>query len=147
MRLTTGTEKPGSRIGSLLKRKMLLVCAALLATLPAGAAVRYAGGGFGLRPAFGPWGYGYPQYYGAFPVVSHHGAGQVKLDTKVKSAEVFVNGAFAGTAGELKTMWLRQGSYSIEVRYPGQATFAEKVYVVAGKSIRVRPQLTMEPKS
>jgi len=129
-------------------RKVLLVCAALIVTVPANAAVRYVGVGLGFGPAFGPWGYGYgPYYYGAYPVVSHPNAGQVKLDTKLKDAEVFVDGAYAGTVGNLKSLWLRHGAYNLEVRSPGRTTYAERIYVVDGKTVHVRPELSVEPKS
>ena len=136
-------------LGNSIVRKLLLVGAALVVTLPAGAAVRYVGGGFGFGPAFGGWGYGYPPYYGGAysVVVTHPGAGEVKLDTKIKDADVFVNGAYAGTAKELKTMWMRQGAYNFEVRSPGRPTFAEKIYVVTGKTVHVRPGFGAEPKS
>lgn len=128
-------------------RKLLLVCAALIVALPAGAAVRYVRGGFGYGPAFGPWGYGYGPYaYGAYPMFSHPNAGQVKVDTNVKDAEVFINGAYAGTVGSLKSMWLRQGSYNLEVRSPGRARYAERIYVLNGKTLRVRPELRVAQK-
>ena len=57
MTLTTGTGAARSYIGNSIMRKLLLVCAALIVTLPASAAVRYVRGGFGFGPAFGPWGY------------------------------------------------------------------------------------------
>jgi hypothetical protein len=63
----------------------------------------------------------------------------VKLDTHVKDAQVFVDGAYAGTSGKLKTMWMRPGTYTIEMRAPGQPQFAEKIYVVAGKTVHVEP--------
>jgi hypothetical protein len=80
-------------------------------------------------------------------MVTHPDAGLVKLDTKVKDAEVYVNGAFAGTAGDLKSMWLRQGTYNLEVRSPGRAPYTARVYVVNGKTMHVRPDLRVEPKS
>jgi hypothetical protein len=148
MTLTTGTRAAGSRMGKSIMRGLLFVCAALIVTLPANAAVRYVRGGFGFGPAFGPWGYWYePYYYGAYPVASHPNAGLVKLDTKVKGAEVYVDGAFAGTAGDLKSMWLRQGAYDLEVRSPGRERYAERIYVVNGKTLHVRPELRVEPKS
>jgi hypothetical protein len=85
--------------------------------------------------ADGPFHRPYP--YGAYYGVPN--AGQVKLDTKVKDAQVFVDGAYAGTAGKLKTMRLRPGTYTIELRAPGQAQFTEKIYVVAGKTVHVEP--------
>lgn len=143
-------------------RKLLLVCAVLMVALPAGAnererSVRERGGGNGRAvygsvyygSAFGPWGaYGYdPFFYGAYPVMSHPNAGQVKVDTKVKDAEVFVNGAFAGTAKDFKSVWLRQGPYNLEVRSPGHQTYTARIYVLNGKTIRLRPDLRVEPKS
>ena len=83
-----------------------------------------------------------PGYYEPYAVIPN--AGQVKLQTKVKDAQVFVNGSFAGTAGKLKTMWLRPGNYTIELRAQG-LRYAESVYVVAGKKITLNPDLYPAP--
>ena len=72
-------------------------------------------------------------------------AGQVKLETKVKDAQVFIDGSYAGTVGQLKTLTLRPGTYTIELRAPGLARYAEKVYVVAGKKITLNPDLHPVP--
>jgi PEGA domain len=105
-----------------------------------------------IRPywgtAWGPywgsyWGPGWP-YWGGYWVPSnvvHPNTGVVKLDTKVKDAQVFINGAYAGTTHEEKTMRLRPGKYNIEIREAGQARFAEDVYVVAGQTVHLRPAL------
>ena len=68
-------------------------------------------------------------------------AGEVKLDTKVKDAEVFINGAYAGTTGKLKSMWLRPNTYDLEIRAPGRAPYDERIYVVAGKTLHVHADL------
>jgi hypothetical protein len=68
-------------------------------------------------------------------------AGQVKLDTKVKTAEVFIDGAFAGNTHDARTMHLRPGTYNIEIRELGVTKFNERVYVVAGKTLHLRPVL------
>jgi hypothetical protein len=123
-------------------KKMLLIASAALMLLPLTAAARGRIGvfvGSGFAP-MGWYGYGYGPYYG--PYGAYYGVpnvGQVKLDTHVKDAQVFVDGAYAGTAGKLKTMWMRPGTYTIEMRAPGQAQFAEKIYVVAGKTVHVEP--------
>jgi hypothetical protein len=129
-------------------RKGLLVLAAALMTLApmsAPAAVRgyvvvgrpYYGGFY--RPYWGPyWGYG-PGYWG--PVYAHPDSGEVKLDTKVKTADVFINGSYAGTTKQNKSMYLRPGSYNIEIREAGRTQFAERVYVVAGKTLKLHPEL------
>jgi hypothetical protein len=54
---------------------------------------------------------------------------------------VFINGAYAGTTHENKTMYLRPGSYNIEVHEGGRTAYAEKVYVVAGKTLHLHPEL------
>jgi len=126
-----------------MKKGMLVLAAALmtLAPISASAAVRgfvvvgrpYYGGFYSpfWGSYWGPgWGYGY-----------YPNSGEVKLDTKVKDAEVFINGAFAGTTHDNKTMHLRPGNYNIEIREAGQARFDQKVYVVAGKTLHLHPEL------
>jgi hypothetical protein len=87
---------------------------------------------------WGPyWGPAYYRgYYYGYPA-----AGHIKLDTKVKNAEVFINGAFAGMTQQSKSLYLRPGNYNIEIRELGQTKFAEQVYVIAGKTLHLRPQL------
>ena len=95
--------------------------------------------GFGwgwYSPDWGPYPYG---YYGYAPTT-----GALKFDTSVKDAEVYIDGAYAGTVGKLKTMNLRPGSYDIEVRAPGRTQFDKKVYVAAGKTLHLNPDLHVE---
>ena len=89
----------------------------------------------------------YPGFYGpywgsywgpAYPGYAYANSGEVKLDTKTKDAKVFIDGSYAGTTHDNRTMHLRPGSYKIEVRDEGRALFAEKVYVVAGKTLHLR---------
>ena len=125
-------------------KKMLLIASAALMLLPLTVAARgrvsvFVGSGFA---PMGWYGYGYGPFYGPYPYGPYYGvpnAGQVKLETKVKDAQVFVDGAYAGTSGKLKTMWMRPGTYTIELRAPGHPQFAEKIYVVAGKTVHVEP--------
>jgi hypothetical protein len=63
----------------------------------------------------------------------------VKIDTKAKDGEVFINGAFAGTTKEAKTMHLAPGTYNIEVRFAGASALNEQVFVAAGKTIHLHP--------
>ena len=123
-------------------KKMMLIAAAALMLLPLTAAARVRVGVF-VGGGFAPMGwYGYGPFYGPYPYGAFYGApnaGQVKLDTSVKAAEVFVNGAYAGTAGKLKTMWMRPGTYTLELRAPGGEQFSEKIYVMAGKTLHVEP--------
>jgi hypothetical protein len=135
-----------------MKKGLLVLAAAVMALAPltASAAMvrggvvvvgpRFYGGGFYGGGFYSPfwgsyWGPGYGPYY-AYP-----NSGEVKLDTKVKDAQVFINGSFAGTTHDNRTMHLRPGSYNIEIREGGQTPFAEQVYVVAGKTLHLQPQL------
>jgi hypothetical protein len=86
---------------------------------------------------WGPYGF-YDGYYYA-PAIS-----TVKFDTSVKGAEVFVNGAYAGTVSELKTLHLVPGTYNIELRAPDGARYTEKVYLQAGKTFHLNPDLRVQ---
>ncbi|HXK03435.1 MAG TPA: PEGA domain-containing protein [Verrucomicrobiae bacterium] len=129
-----------------MKKTMLILAAALMTLAPvsASAAVRgYVAVGrpyYGwYAPFWGPyWGYG-PGYYGAY--YAHPNAGEVKLDTKVKDAQVFINGSYAGTTKQNKSMYLRSGTYNLEIREAGRTQFAEKIYVVPGKTLKLHPEL------
>jgi PEGA domain len=98
-----------------------------------------------VGPAFGPYGW-YGPYYGSYPYGPYLVAnvGQVKLDTHVKEADVFIDGSYAGTLRDLKTMMMRPGNYDISVRAPGRETFEQKIYVVAGKTLKLRPELRVQ---
>src|SRR5262245_13505964 len=90
-----------------MKKGLLILAASLMTLAPvsAPAAVRafvtvgrpYYGAYY--RPFWGPyWGPAYGRPYFAYP-----NSGEVKLDTKVKDAGVFINGAYAGTTHDNKT--------------------------------------------
>ncbi len=127
-----------------MRKAMLLLAGALMTLAPvsASAAIRgyvvvgphyYVGGWY--SPYWGPyWGLPYPLY-------SYPNSGEVKLETKVKDAQVFINGAYAGTTHDNKTMHLRPGNYNIEIREGGRTEFAQNVYVTAGKTLKIRPEL------
>ena len=125
-------------------RKLFLVSIILMALLPAAAFAR-GRGVVVVGPGFAPYGW-YGPYYGPYSYGSYSiaNAGQVKLDTQVKEAEVFIEGSYAGKVRELKTMMMRPGSYDISVRAPGRETFEQKVYVVAGKTLKLHPELRVQ---
>lgn len=128
-----------------MKKVLLASIAALMLAAPLVAQPRH----FVLvRPAFG-WGWGSP-YWGAYPYYGYpygYGyyagpqTGEVKFDTKDKDTQVFINDAYAGTVGKLKKLELRPGPYNIELRGSGQPTYAEKIYVVAGKTLHLKPDV------
>ena len=123
-------------------RKLFFTGIFLMALLPAAA---FARGAVVVVGPVGPYGWYGPYYgpygYGPYPVAN---AGEIKLDTDVKDAEVLINGSYAGTVRNLKTMTMRPGNYDISVRAPGRETFEQKVYVVAGKTLKLRPDLRLQ---
>lgn len=134
-------------------RKALLICMALLVMTPAlEAQWRRGGFGYGPRMAYRGW-YGGMGFYPWFPTMGWGGPmigigsgfgsneGKLKVETPIKDAEVLIDGAFAGTVGELKTVRLKPGAYNIAVRAPGRTRYEERVYVVAGKTLKIRPEL------
>jgi hypothetical protein len=67
-------------------------------------------------------------------------AGKVKIDTKAKDTEVFVDGGYAGTVKDLKTFWLKTGTHDIELRHPnGQSFYQQHLDVIGGKTIDIKP--------
>ena len=125
-----------------MKKTMLTIAAALLALAPMTASAARVGVVVGPG-VYGPGWYSpyWAGYWGPGPYYAFPNSGEVKLDTKVKDAQVFINGAYAGTTKENKTMHLRPGSYNIEVREAGQIRLSEQVYVAAGKTIHLNPEL------
>jgi hypothetical protein len=130
-----------------MKKGLLVLVAAAMALAPMSASAAVVRGGFvtmgpvyyggWYSPYWGPyWG---PSYMG--PYYAYPNSGQVKLDTKVKDALVFIDGSYAGTTHENKTMRLRPGTYNIEIREGGQTPFSEKIYVVAGRTLHLHPEL------
>jgi hypothetical protein len=126
-------------------KKLMMVCiTAALMMAPVAAQARpvrvFVGPGFGW--GYSPYWGGYPYPYGYYGYGPASGA--LKFDTSVKDAEVYIDGAYAGTVGKLKTMHLRPGNYDIEVRAAGRTQFDEKVYVAAGKTLHLNPELHVQ---
>jgi len=82
-------------------------------------------------PWFGP--YYAPVYFA--PAIDK---GQVNLQTSDKSAEVYIDGAYAGTASKLKNFWLDPGVYQLEVRPAGQTPQEKRIYVLTGKTLKLK---------
>ncbi len=89
----------------------------------------YPYGPYGYYPpyAYGPYGYGYG--YGR-PV------GEVKIKSPNSNAQIYINGALAGRAHDLKRIYLKPGTYTIEQRI-GSDVQKERVYVVANRSLQI----------
>ena len=109
----------------------------------------YFWGGYFPPPFFGGW-YGpwYPAPYYAAPaayapyapvyITPQWDKGQINLQVPDKSAQVYLDGAYAGEAGVLKTFWLAPGVYQLEVRANGQEPQAKRIYVLTGKTLKIR---------
>jgi len=127
-----------------MKKRLLILAAAAMTLMPMAAPAAVRGVVVVGRPYFGYYGGFYRPFWGPYwgsYYYTHPNAGEVKLDTKVKDAQVFINGAYAGTTHENKSMYLRPGSYNIEIREAGRTPYAEKIYVVAGKTLKLHPEL------
>jgi hypothetical protein len=138
LRLAPRLHITGQRLKKMKKGLLILVGVMMaLAPMTSSAAVRVVVGGGYYGGFYSPfWGsYWGPGYY-AYP-----NSGEVKLDTKVKDAQVFIDGAYAGTSQQNKTMHLRPGSYNIEIREAGRTQYSETVYVVAGKTLHLHAAL------
>jgi hypothetical protein len=127
-----------------MRKTLLILAAALLTLVPVVASAAPRGRVVVVsRPYYGGWhGPFWGSYWGAGPVYyARPNTGVIKLDTKVRDAEVFIDGSYAGTTHENKTMHLRPGPYSIEIRMAGKRQYAERVYVITGKTLHLRPML------
>jgi len=101
---------------------------------PYGYPYSYWGGPFWGDPYsmfFPPFG---PQYYSTQRDAT---MGQVQLATVNAKAPVYIGGAFAGVAADLKKIWLAPGVYDIELRPEGSAAISQRVYVLTGKTVKI----------
>ena len=115
--------------------------------------------------ASGPWWYpygpyGYYPYYGAvfwdplwepfgpyyYPGGLTYGdsKGQIELKADQKTAVVYIDGAYAGTAQHLKSFWLDPGAYELSVSATGHLPFQQRIYVLTGKTLTVNAKLAVE---
>lgn len=94
---------------------------------------------FFYNPFYSPF-YGfYGPYAGNFTYAPDKG--EVKLNANPKDAQVFLDGAYAGTAQHLKDMWLDSGAYDLSVSSPGKETFHQRIYVISGKKLKIDAKL------
>lgn len=137
-----------------------------LGTIGVGAGYSHFSGPFFYNPfwhGFYPYRLGYspffynPFFYSPFYAPGYFGGfaygedkGEVKLSGAPKTAEVYLDGAYAGTADKLKSMWLDPGAYDLSVSTPGGTPFHERIYVLSGKSLKIAaklPQPETKPKT
>jgi hypothetical protein len=82
--------------------------------------------------------YLYDPYLYPFPS-SREGTGEVRLENIAEDAAVFVNGGYAGLAGDLRKFRLHPGAYTLRIEADGKEPFETRLYVLTGKTLRVRP--------
>jgi hypothetical protein len=70
--------------------------------------------------------------------------GEVRLTADPKTAEVYIDGAYAGKADQLRTMWLDSGAYDLSLSAKGRVAFHQRVYVLSRKSLRISAKLEPE---
>jgi hypothetical protein len=107
----------------------------------------YAFAPYGLFPyyAYPFWGaYGAYSYY---PLDMAYGAdkGELQLKADAKDAELYIDGAYAGTVRRLKNIWLDPGAYNLSVSAAGRETFKRRVYVLTGKTLDISANLALKP--
>jgi hypothetical protein len=64
--------------------------------------------------------------------------GEVHLKDVAPQSEIYVDGAYAGIAKDLRTMWLAPGAYNVEARSASRPPVQKKIYVLTGKRLNVR---------
>jgi len=68
--------------------------------------------------------------------------GQVKFQVEPKTAEVLIDGAYAGTVTSLKSsLWLEPGAYNLCIKSAGHADYCRRIYVLSGKNLAVLAKL------
>jgi hypothetical protein len=104
--------------------------------------VGFYGGGWGWGGPY--WGGGYPGYYYGGPY-GYYGPGygyggrplgEVKVKSPDSKAQIYINGAFAGRAQDMKRFYLAPGTYNIELRI-GNDVQKQKVFVIANRSLKI----------
>jgi hypothetical protein len=73
--------------------------------------------------------------------------GEVKLAAEPKTAQVYLDRAYAGTANHLRNIWLEPGAYDLSLAATGREDFHQRIYVLSGKSLKITANLlAAEPK-
>lgn len=77
-------------------------------------------------------------YYTALGLTTDHTAmGEVRLTTVRKSGAIFIDGAYAGSAKDLKKIRLAPQAYDFELRPVDGEPVHERVYVLTGKTVKI----------
>ena len=71
--------------------------------------------------------------------------GEIRLKVEPRNASVFVDGAYAGSAENLKTFWLEPGAYDLKIEVSETSSFNRRIYVLSGKTLKVDVNLAPPP--
>jgi hypothetical protein len=106
--------------------------------------------GFAYGPFYSPisaalwwdpfWGF-FPPIYPAGYFSPGDGKGEVKLTDAPKSANLYVNGGYAGTVEHLRSFWLDPGVYDLVLSAPDGREYQQRVYVLTGKTLKIAAKL------
>ena len=77
----------------------------------------------------------HPGFYNGF--ARGPNMGEVRLQASSKKAEVFLDGAYAGRAEDLRSIWLEPGAYNLEVKAETRPPFSRRIYVLSGKTLKI----------
>jgi PEGA domain len=87
------------------------------------------------------WGPFSPSYYPA-DLTYGNGKGQIELKADPKNAQVYIDGAYAGTIQHLKHIWLDPGAYDLSISAAGRAPVHQRIYVLTGKTVSIDAKLS-----
>src|SRR5262245_22201690 len=91
------------------------------------------------RPGWtGYWG---PRWYAPVPAYAFGAStGEVKIDTHLRNASVYVDRGYVGPINKFKKFQLTPGNHDIEIRdHSGETIFRERVQVIVNKTVELRP--------
>jgi hypothetical protein len=63
--------------------------------------------------------------------------GKIQLDGVDRMDRVYLDGGYAGIAGDLKTITIKPGTYNLEVKRGGTGIFSQRVAVLGGKTLKI----------
>jgi hypothetical protein len=122
----------------------------LLTAVPSIAAPRLVARPYAMGPRFivRPYNYYGPAWYGGYWGPQYYpwgyavgpAVGQIKIDTRLKDAAVYVDGGYVGPVDKFKKFGLKPGNHDIELRDASDHTiFKKRVQVVVDKTIQIKP--------
>jgi hypothetical protein len=96
----------------------------------------YYGPSLYYSPYYYPYSYSYYGYAPAYAVGP--GTGQVKIESHLKDATIYVDGGYVGPVSRFKRFGLRPGNHDIEMRdVTGRLVFNERVQVLVDRTVEI----------